>query len=100
MRWLTIAYSMTAAACLTLAAVHLLVWFKQPARRAHLAFAVTAISVATITPFEFLMVRAQTTAQFGTGVRWIHLPAAPLVFSLVWFLWIDEHDLARKCLYR
>lgn len=89
MHWLTVAYSMTAAACLTLAAVHLLVWFKQHARRAHLAFAVTAISVAAIAPFEFLMVRAQTTAQFATGVRWIHLPAALLVFSLVWFLWID-----------
>jgi len=27
MRWLNIAYSMTAAACLTLAAVRLLTWF-------------------------------------------------------------------------
>lgn len=89
MHWLTIAYSMTAAACLTLAAVHLLVWFKQTAVRAHLAFAMTAILVAAITPFEFAMARAQTAAEYGTAVRWIHLPAALLFFSLVWFLWVD-----------
>jgi hypothetical protein len=41
MRWLTVAHSMTAGACLTRAAVHLLVWFKQPAQGAHVAFALT-----------------------------------------------------------
>jgi hypothetical protein len=52
MRWLTTLYSMTAAVYLTLAAVHLLVWSKRPAPPAHLAFALTAIFVASITPFE------------------------------------------------
>ena len=89
MHWLTIAYSMTAAACVTLAAVHLLVWFRQPAGRAHLAFAMTAIFVAAIAPLELLMVRAQTIGQFGTAIRWMHLPASLLTFSLVWFLWLD-----------
>src|SRR6266536_736932 len=89
MHWLTIAYSMTAAACVTLAVVHLLVWFKQPERRAHLAFAMTAIFVAAIAPIELLVVRAQTIGQFGTAIRWIHLPASLLTFSLVWFLWLD-----------
>ena len=42
MRWLRVAYSMRAAACVMLAAVHLLVWFKQPGRT-HLAFSVIAI---------------------------------------------------------
>src|SRR6266496_2323709 len=88
MHWLTIAYSMTAAACVTLAAVHLLVWFRQAAGRAHLAFAMTAISVAAIIPFEFLMARAQTIEQSGTAIRWIHLPGTLLTFSLVWFLWL------------
>src|SRR6266508_4194929 len=89
MHWLTIAYSMTAAASVTLAAVHLLVWFRQPAGRAHLAFAMTAIFVAAIAPLELLMVRAQTIGQFGTAIRWMHLPASLLTFSLVWFLWLD-----------
>ena len=76
MRWLSVAYSMTAAACLTLAAVHLLVWFKQPARRTHLAFSVTAIFVAAIKPFEFAMSQAQTPEQYIQALRWLHVPAA------------------------
>lgn len=86
MPWLTIAYSMTAAACVTLALVHLLIWFKQSAGRAHLLFSMTAISVAAITPFELLMARAQTVGQFGSAVRWAHLPVALVVVSVVWFL--------------
>ena len=48
MHWLTVAYSMTATACVTLAAVHLLVWFKQREQLSHLAFAFTAVLVAAI----------------------------------------------------
>ncbi len=87
MGWLTIAYSMTAAACLTLAAVHLLVWFKRPARRAHLAFSLTAISVAAIAPFELAMARAQTAEQFIFALRWFHIPAGLTIVSVVWFAW-------------
>ena len=64
MRWLRVAYSMRAAACLTLAAVHLLVWFKQPARRTHLAFSVIAIFVAAIKPFEFVWPESKTPEQY------------------------------------
>ena len=88
MHWLTVAYAMTAAACLTLAAVHLQVWSRQPARLAHLAFAMTATSFAALTPIELWMVRAQTPAQFGSALRWAHLPGTVAVVSLVWFLWL------------
>jgi two-component system, LuxR family, sensor kinase FixL len=88
MQWLTVAYAMTAAACLTLAAVHLQVWSKQRARLAHLAFAMTAISFAALTPIELWMVRAQTPAQFGSALRWAHVPGTLAVVSLVWFLWV------------
>ena len=88
MHWLTIAYAMTAAACLTLAAVHLQVWSRQRARLAHLAFAMTATSFAALTPIELWMVRAQTPAQFGSALRWAHLPGTIAVVSLVWFVWV------------
>jgi len=88
MHWLTHAYSITAVACGTLALVHLLVWAKQPAARAHLAFFLTASSVAAITPFEWLMARAQTTDQFGSTLRWIQVPISFAIVSLVWFLWL------------
>jgi hypothetical protein len=64
MRWLSVAYSITAAACVMLAAVHLLVWFKRPARRTHLAFSVIAIFVAAIKPFEFVWPKSKTPEQY------------------------------------
>ena len=88
MQWLTVAYAMTAAACLTLAAVHLLVWSGQRARLAHLAFAMTATSFAALTPFELWMARAQTPEEFGSAIRWMHIPGSIAIVSLVWFLWV------------
>ena len=88
MHWLTIAYSVTAAACVTLALVHLLVWAKQPAGRAHLALCLMAISVAALTPFEWSMARAQTTLQYGSALRWIQVPLWFAVASMVWFVWL------------
>jgi PAS domain S-box-containing protein len=79
---------MTAAACLTLAAVHLQVWSRQRARVTHLAFAMTAAFFAAVTPFELSMARAQTPAQFASTLRWTHLPGAFAVVSLIWFLWL------------
>ena len=77
MRWLSVAYSMTAAACLTLAAVHLLVWFKQPARRTHLAFPVIAVFVAAIKPFEFVWPpKSKTPEQYIQLLRWFHVPGS------------------------
>ena len=54
MSWTTIAWSMGASACLTLAIVHLVLWCKQTDQWAHLLFSVTAISVAAIAALELL----------------------------------------------
>jgi hypothetical protein len=48
MSWTTIAWSMVASACLTLAIVNLVIWFKQTTQLAHLMFSATAVSVAAI----------------------------------------------------
>jgi two-component system sensor kinase FixL len=86
MSWVTIIWAMIASACLTLAMVHLVVWFKQTGRRAHLLFSVSAISVAAIAACELLLMRAQTTEQFGTLLRWAHLPVFFAVVSIVGFV--------------
>ena len=54
MSWTTIAWSLGASACLTLAVVHLVLWRKQTDQWAHLLFSVTAISVAAIAALELL----------------------------------------------
>ena len=96
MRWLSVAYSMTAAACLTLAAVHLLVWFKQPARRTHMAFSGPQSFVAATKPFEFAMARAQTPDQYVQALRWFHIPAAFMIGSMTARQCSGHSDLLRQ----
>jgi two-component system sensor kinase FixL len=86
MSWVTIIWTMIASACLTLAMVHLVIWVQQTRRRAHLLFSVTAISVAAIAACELLLMRAQTTEQFGTVIRWAHVPVFFTVVSIVGFV--------------
>ena len=86
MSWTTIIWSMNAAACLTLAAIHLLVWWKQRENWVYLAFSVCAVAGAGLTAFEFALLRVQTTEQYGVILRWAQLPVWLLVVSLVIFV--------------
>jgi hypothetical protein len=86
MSWITVVWSMNAAACLTLAGVYLLVWSKQSREWANLAFSVTAIAAAAIAAFELAMIRAGTASQYEALIRWIHLPVWVLVVSFVSFV--------------
>jgi hypothetical protein len=60
MSWITIVWSMNAAACLTLAAIYLVVWCKQRQGSAHLVFSITAVAAAAIAGFELAMMHAGT----------------------------------------
>ena len=86
MSWITIVWSMNAAACLTLAAIYLVVWCKQREGWAHLLFSVTAVAAAAIAAFELAMMHAGTVAQYETLLRWIHLPVWVLTLSFVAFV--------------
>src|SRR5439155_24041522 len=70
MNWIDTAWTMMAAASLTLGLVHLLVWFKQRSRYAHLAFFVLATSVAAFSAFELTMMRAQAPTDYAAVLRW------------------------------
>jgi signal transduction histidine kinase len=82
---------MVASACLTLAMVHLIIWFKQRSQRAHLMFSVTAVAVAAIAACELLAMHAQTTEQFGKVEWWAHLPVFLAVVSIVGFVLFYFH---------
>jgi hypothetical protein len=68
--WITVVWSAAAAACVTIALVHLSIWLKQPGRPVHLAFAILAASVAADAPRALLM-HAQTLQQWRDP-RWRH----------------------------
>ena len=91
MSWITILWSMNAAACLTLAGIYLLVWCKQRESWVYLAFSFSAVGGAALTAFELALVRAQTVEQYGAILRWAQLPIWLVVVSLVIFVRLYFH---------
>src|SRR5438552_9561064 len=86
MTWITIVWSMNAAACLTLAGIYLLVWCKQREGWAHLLFSFTAVAAAAIAAFELAMMHAETVGRYEALIRWIHVPVWVLIVSVVSFV--------------
>jgi hypothetical protein len=86
MSWVTIIWSMAASACFTMAALNLVVWWKQRTVWANLLFCMTAVGVGVFAYFELAMMRAQSPADFATALRWGHVPLWLITVSLVWFM--------------
>jgi PAS domain S-box-containing protein len=86
MSWVTVIWSISAGACLTLAFLQFIVWWKDRAARANLLFALGAVAVAVFAGMELALMRAETPAQYDTVVRWIHVPAWVLIVSIVAFV--------------
>lgn len=82
----TVIWSMVAAACLTIAGLHWMVWHKQRTQWANLLFAVTATSTAIFVGTEFWITRAETPAHIATAVRWAHVPIWLVLIALVGFV--------------
>ncbi len=77
---------MIAAACLTLAGVHFLVWLRGRDMWVNLLFCCSAVSAAAIAVFEMAMMRAQSPLQLGEALRWMHVPLGVTIISLAWFM--------------
>src|SRR5260221_6223951 len=86
MSWVTIIWAMIASACLTLALVHALVWWRRRESRANLLFALTAVATAVFAGCELWIMRAETPAEFGMAGRGGHVPALGVIASLVGFV--------------
>src|SRR5438552_1315345 len=91
MSWITVVWSMNAAACLTLAAFYGVVWCKQRDNWVHLLFSFSALAAAAISIFELLMINATTVEQYELLVRWIHVPTWILIVSFVAFVRLYLH---------
>ena len=86
MSWLTVVWSIGAGACLTLAFLQFVVWWKDRTARANLVFSFGAVAVAVFAALEFALMRAATPEEFGRVTRWIHVPALVLIVSIVVFV--------------
>jgi two-component system, LuxR family, sensor kinase FixL len=86
MSLITIIWSMSASACLTLAAINFMVWFQNRKAWANLLFSLLAIGTAAWTFCELWMMRAKTPAEFATVLKWGHAAVWLLIVSLVGFV--------------
>ena len=67
MSWVTVLWSMIASACLTLALVHGLVWWRHREAWANLLFALTAVATSLLAAGEVWMMRAETPPAVWPG---------------------------------
>ena len=86
MSWVTVIWSVGGGACLTLAFIQNIVWWKDQTARANLVFSVLATAVASFAALELALMRAETPDQFGTVLRWMHVAGWVMIASTVGFV--------------
>jgi signal transduction histidine kinase len=82
----TVIWSMIASACLTLAALYLLVWLRNRGERASLFFSINAVSMAAFAFCELWLMRVQTPAEAVIALRWAHVALLAWLMTNVWFV--------------
>jgi hypothetical protein len=86
MSWLTVLWSMAAAASLTLGAINVIVWLFDRRNLGNLLFAVIAATVAVTARQELGMMHAETPAEYSEWIRWCHVPAFFMLSGMVLFV--------------
>jgi len=77
---------MLASACLTLALVHLLIWWGKREARASACFVLLALATVAYSACEFAAMRSATAAEYGRILRWAHVPYFVGIIALVAFV--------------
>ena len=86
MRPLDVMSVAAATACLTLGALHFVIWFRNRLAAANLWFTVLATGMAAFTWFALAMMRAETPEQFIAAIRWLNVPIFAMVVAVVCFV--------------
>ena len=86
MNAVVILWAGVAGTALTLAGVHGFLWLLERRTSANLAFCLVAIGVAGISMTELGMMHAASPDQYGTWVRWFHLPNFVAIVGLIMFV--------------
>jgi two-component system, LuxR family, sensor kinase FixL len=86
MSWITVVFSMTASACLTMAFVYGIIWWRRRDSWAHLLFAVAALGAAALAACDLAALRAGTPAQLGSAIQWMQFSIWVSFLSLAGFV--------------
>jgi PAS domain S-box-containing protein len=84
--WITVIWSMTASACLTLALVNAFIWWWRREAQSNGIFALLALTVVAYAASEFGLMRATTVEMYGLVLRWMHVPLFVAILLLVAFV--------------
>jgi len=85
MSWVTVIWSMVASACLTLAVVQGLVWWRRREALGHALFALSAVGTALLAGTELWVMRSETPGELGRALRWLFAAAWLVSVALVGF---------------
>lgn len=86
MSWVTVIWSMIAAACLTLAAIHFPMWCKNRSAWPSMFFSLMTLATAAVVFCELRMMRANTPEEFAAALKWTHVPVWVMMVSLIGFI--------------
>jgi len=86
LNWVDGVWVGSAAASLTLAAIHLFIWVHDRRAWAHLAFAVIGGAVVGIAWQELAMMHASTAVELASAARWGQVPIFVVFAAIVLFL--------------
>ncbi len=81
-------WPMVAATSLTLGVVHLMVWWQNREKSERLWFFLMTLATAGMAFTELGMMKAATAAEFGSALRWNHVPVWVNFFAVTGFLLI------------
>ena len=86
MSWVTEVWSVAAGVCFGLAGLHFLVWLRSRESAASLLFSIAAMAAGAMALQEAVLMLAETAAEYGEVLRWMHLSAAIIVIASVWLI--------------
>lgn len=75
------------ALCVGLGVIYLYLWTRVRNRLDYLYYALASLGLAAYSWFEYAMLFASTPEQYGTLLRWVHIPAFAFLLFLALFLW-------------
>jgi signal transduction histidine kinase len=76
-----------ASASATLGVLHLFIWQSRREEYGHLLFFIMTGSIAACAAGELLLMHASTAERYAALLRWIHVPLAGVILSMVGFVY-------------
>jgi len=88
MTWITVAWPMVAAACLTLGLIELRIALAQRARTARILFSLSALTMAAFAGMELALLRVDTVANVEVLLPLMDIAVGAVIALLTAFIWV------------